>query len=113
MMLFHDFFNNFLLHIEMVFREDSLRYEGLGNPDSSTNAASQSGPFKHNSYATKKTLVHGAYNVALLINNALQLKHVLAQGDQDDLYIPELVLICISIGLQVCKSLFENDKYEI
>ncbi|KAI2810658.1 hypothetical protein BLOT_001821 [Blomia tropicalis] len=54
-----------------------------------------------NSYATKKTVSQGLFDVALLTANASQLKYSLQLGDKNKFYLVIVVLICTSIILQV------------
>ncbi|XP_075679021.1 ninjurin-2-like isoform X2 [Dermatophagoides pteronyssinus] len=54
-----------------------------------------------NSYATKKTISQGLFDVALLTANASQLKHTLTLGDKSRFYLLMVILIGASILLQV------------
>nr|XP_046918093.1 ninjurin-2-like isoform X1 [Dermatophagoides farinae] len=54
-----------------------------------------------NSYATKKTISQGMFDVALLTANASQLKHTLTLGDKSRFYLLMVILIGTSILLQV------------
>ncbi|OTF83817.1 Ninjurin-1-like protein [Euroglyphus maynei] len=54
-----------------------------------------------NSYATKKTVSQGLFDVALLTANASQLKHTLTLGDESKFYLLMIILITASIMLQV------------
>nr|KAG5711892.1 hypothetical protein BaRGS_026333 [Batillaria attramentaria] len=54
-------------------------------------------------YATRKTIAQGALDFALLMANASQLKALLdvPSNSRDNLYIPLLVLLALSICLQI------------
>uniref|UniRef100_A0A914WD58 Ninjurin 2 n=1 Tax=Plectus sambesii TaxID=2011161 RepID=A0A914WD58_9BILA len=57
--------------------------------------------FDMNRYASKKTAANGLLDLALLMANASQLKHILVQGSANDFYYVMLTLILTSIVLQV------------
>ncbi|KAK8756995.1 hypothetical protein V5799_000303 [Amblyomma americanum] len=57
-----------------------------------------------NWYAAKKSVSEGLFDVALLSANGAQLKHVLQLGPGFEFYLPVLVLVSLSIGLQVTAS---------
>ncbi|KAH7974198.1 hypothetical protein HPB49_012009 [Dermacentor silvarum] len=61
----------------------------------------QMSPADTNTYATKKTVAQGCYDVALLTMNAAQLKHTLEQGRRHPFYALVVVLASVSIVLQV------------
>ncbi|XP_064162684.1 ninjurin-1-like [Anguilla rostrata] len=58
-------------------------------------------PLNMNHYASKKSAAESMLDVALLMANASQLKAVLEQGSELNLYIPLIILISISLILQV------------
>ncbi|XP_017492348.1 PREDICTED: ninjurin-2-like [Rhagoletis zephyria] len=58
-------------------------------------------PVSANSYATKKTISQGMFDVALLTANASQLKYCLQLGDKNKFYLVMVILISTSIILQV------------
>uniref|UniRef100_A0A914X249 Ninjurin 2 n=1 Tax=Plectus sambesii TaxID=2011161 RepID=A0A914X249_9BILA len=57
--------------------------------------------FDMNRYASKKTAANGLLDLALLMANASQLKHILVQGSANDFYYVMVTLILTSIVLQV------------
>lgn len=59
------------------------------------------GPLNMNHYANKKSAAESMLDVALLMANASQLKAVLEQGPDFVFYVPLVVLVSISLGLQI------------
>ncbi|KAL1445445.1 hypothetical protein MTO96_029188 [Rhipicephalus appendiculatus] len=57
-------------------------------------------PVDANTYATRKTLAQGCFDVALLTMNAAQLKHTLEQGTRHPFYTLVIALASVSIALQ-------------
>lgn len=55
----------------------------------------------HNRYASKKTLAQGMLDLALLIQNAAQLKYIITNWDRQEFHMLLLCLVITSIGLQV------------
>ncbi|XP_060570634.1 ninjurin-2-like [Ruditapes philippinarum] len=53
-----------------------------------------------NTYATKKTIAKGLFDIGLLMSNASQLKSVLNYGSSWNYYYPVIVMICASLFLQ-------------
>ncbi|XP_067684351.1 ninjurin-2-like [Haliotis asinina] len=55
-------------------------------------------------YTTRKTVAQGMLDIALLLANGSQLKALLQTPDshRDVLYVPQLVLIGLSVTLQIC-----------
>lgn len=54
-----------------------------------------------NVYATRKTVVQGLMDVALLSSNASQLKYLLKKGPEHEFYVALLLMVIASITLQV------------
>ncbi|XP_041349368.1 ninjurin-2-like, partial [Gigantopelta aegis] len=60
--------------------------------------------YAHRGYATRKTIAQGLLDLALLLANGSQLKALIQtpEDKRDFLFVPVLVLIGLSVGIQVC-----------
>jgi len=56
--------------------------------------------FNYNRYATKKTIGHGLFVIALLTSNLMQLRTLILQKQRDGIWIASVILVCVSIIIQ-------------